>query len=440
MHSNSPGIGYLRTQPATGPHLLDASLLWTPGSAVQRVLSNKARWLKQQGWRHSLLAPGVTGPGRIDCGGVPLPGSGGLPMLVDGVRARRLIEQAQPDIVEAADPTTLAWAALRATARLGVPAVAFCHNDLPQHAAQLLGGSEGLATMRGRWAARRARHYLAELYAQFDLVLAPSQTMAERLRACGVPQALVQPLGVDCQTFSPIARDPAWRLRLCERLGLPATTRLLVTSGRFVPGKNLQLLSDAVRLLGPGCALLALGAGPRMPSGRGVFPLPSPGGDAVLARVLASCDAYVHAGDQEAFGSGALEAMACGTPVVVSAAGAAGQLAEANGLATGITVNRRTAQEWAQAISACLLAGNTALRRAALAQAHAHDWPLVLEQLSRRYLGLLGLSAPTAGAVRAGTAAELAAGQAPTSARMRMGQGSSATAQPRLAPRFVGPT
>ena len=37
-----------------------------------------------------------------------------------------------------------------------------------------------------------------------------------------------------------------------------------------------------------------------------------------LARVLASADLFVHAGDQETFGLSVLEAMACGTPVVAS--------------------------------------------------------------------------------------------------------------------------
>jgi alpha-1,6-mannosyltransferase len=43
--------------------------------------------------------------------------------------------------------------------------------------------------------------------------------------------------------------------------------------------------------------------------------------DAVrLATMLASADAFVHAGDQETFGLSVLEALACGTPVVATPA------------------------------------------------------------------------------------------------------------------------
>ena len=37
-----------------------------------------------------------------------------------------------------------------------------------------------------------------------------------------------------------------------------------------------------------------------------------------LARVLASCDAFIHAGAEETFGLVLIEAMACGTPIVCS--------------------------------------------------------------------------------------------------------------------------
>ena len=43
--------------------------------------------------------------------------------------------------------------------------------------------------------------------------------------------------------------------------------------------------------------------------------------------MLASADAFVHAGDQETFGLSVLEAMACGTPAVVRDAEGLGELA-----------------------------------------------------------------------------------------------------------------
>jgi alpha-1,6-mannosyltransferase len=378
------------TIPAAGLHLMDVSMFWGLTGGVRRVLSTKHERMDRQGWRHTLMAPGVQGAGTIDCGGLPLPFSGGYRVVLRRRPVQQLIEQARPDIVEAADPYTLAWATLAATQRLGVPAAAFCHSNLPALAARLVGGRAGLQTHRGRWAGRRARAYLVDLYRGFDLVMAPSRGLAERLRAWGVPHVAHQPLGVDCDVFNPRARDPAWRHRLCQHLGLPDSTRLLVYTGRFAAEKNLHLLAEAAELLGPAHVLLAVGSGPLPPSGRQVVLMPPERDSRRLARVLASCDAYVHAGDQETFGLGVLEAMACGTPVVASAAAGLGELVRDAGLA----VVRPRPREWADAITASLADDAAALSALALDKAREHHWPWILEQLSHRYLKLLRL-APT---------------------------------------------
>lgn len=382
-------------------HLMDVSMFWGPTGGVRRVLQTRHARLGLFGWRHSILAPGAHGPGFVDCGGLPMPGTGGYRWVLGRAHAERLIERALPDVVEAADPYTLAWATLGAAERLQIPAVAFCHSHLPALAARLVGGPRGLDTRAGRWAARRARDYLVGLYRHFDTVLAPSRGLADRLRAWGVPRVGVQPLGVDCRVFRPGAVDPAWRLALCRRLGLAPRTRLLVYSGRFAPEKNLQLLVDAVDRLGPGHALLCVGSGPQPPQGARVHRLP-PHDSADLARLITCADAYVHAGDQETFGLGVLEAMACGVPVVASAAGGTGELVDG----VGVTVDGRAPDDWADAIEHACTARGRALAPAALARAREHDWPWILAQMSQRYTALVtrgwqaALPGPAAGAAR----------------------------------------
>ncbi|MBK1711362.1 glycosyltransferase [Rubrivivax gelatinosus] len=363
------------------PHLLDASMFRTAegGGGVHRVLGAKREGLLERGWRHSVLAPGATGADEIDCGGVPIPASGGYRFVLRRRHAARLIEAAEPDIVEAADPYVLGWAVLDATARLNVPSVAFCHSDLPTLMARLVGGPA--ATARGRWAESHAAHYLCRLYSRFDLVLAPSRAMTQRLHALGISHAQHQPLGVDCAAFTPAANSPRWRERLAAGLGLAPATRLLVYTGRFAPEKNLDLLADAVRRLGPGHALVAMGSGPRPPQGAHVRLLPASSDTRRIARLLASADAFVHAGDQETFGLSALEAMACGTPVVVHAAGGLGELATG----VGLTVPSLRVEVWAEALRAALDHGASPLAWAGMARARAHDWSLVLEQLTARY-------------------------------------------------------
>lgn len=381
---------------STLPHLLDASMFWAATGGVRRVVAAKHDRLGAFGWRHTVLAPGAHGPGCIDCGGLLLPGTGGYRFVLRRGRAQRQIEAAAPDMVEAADPYVLAWSALAAAERLQVPAVAFCHSHLPALAARLAGGPQGPGTRRGRWAARHARRYLVELYRHFDLVLAPSAALARALRAWGVPRVAHQPLGVDCRIFHPAARDSAWRRTWCLEQGLKPDTRLLVYTGRFAPEKNLQLLADAVGRLGAGHRLLVVGSGPLQPHGPGVLALPPCTDDATLARLVASCDAYVHAGDQETFGLGVLEAMACGTPVVASGAGGLGELVEG----AGTRVMRQDVREWAEAIEACLAHAGPV--DAALARAREHDWPQVLARWCERYAALVRLPAHAGQAGHAG--------------------------------------
>lgn len=370
---------------ASGQHLLSTSMFWNPSGGVRRVLGARHALFGGLGWRHTVLAPGAAGPGTIDCGGWTLPFSGGYRWPGGRGWLQPLIEAAEPDLIEAADPYTLAWAALGAGHRLGVPAVAFCHSLLPSMAARWAGGRDGEHTRRGRWAAERARRYLVDLYERFDLVLAPSETVAAPLRRWGLPRVQVQRLGVDCSVFSPAAAHPVWRLRLARRLGLSPHDHLLVYSGRFAPEKNLDVLVEAVRRLGRGHALLAVGSGPRPPRGERVIVMPPIGDPRRLARLVASADVYVHAGDRETFGLGVLEAMACGTPVVTAARGALAELAQG----VAMTADVASGDDWADAILAALEAGRGERTAAALARAYQHDWPAVLRQMSQRYLTLL---------------------------------------------------
>lgn len=373
-------------RPAHGPHLLDVSMFWGATGGVRRVLMARHERMRTLGWGHTVIAPGAQGPGLIDCGGVPLPGSGGYRFVMGRGRAMRQMALVAPDIIEAADPYLLGWAVLKSAEQLQVPAVAFCHSDLPQLMARLAGGPAGTASALGRGAERCARRYLVHLYRHFDAVLAPSRGLAQRLRAWGVPRVSVQPLGVDCAVFTPCAQDAAWRARFCAAHGLSPETRLLAYTGRFAPEKNLQLLADAVGLLGPGHVLVAVGDGPAPPVGERVLRLPAEHDAHALARLVASSDAYVHAGNQETFGLGVLEAMACGTPVVVADAGGLAELAGG----AGLLVPQARAGSWADAIEASLASPHAPERRAALARAQAQDWPRVLSQMTHRYAALIG--------------------------------------------------
>jgi len=294
-------------------HIADITMFYAPASGgVRTYLDAKHRRLDAMtGVHHSLLIPGASAShadGVYRVPSTPLPFGKGYRFPVRLAPWCKVLRELQPDLIEVGDPYLTAWAALEARRKLDVPVIGFYHSDLP-----LLVGNR-----MGNWFTPNVEAYVSKLYGNFDRVLAPSQVMADKLRRLGVRDVHVQRLGVDLSTFNPEQRDN----RLRAELGIPDTTRLLVFAGRGSREKNLPVLLDCMRHLGPHYHLLLVGSAmpSNVPANVSVInhfcPLPE------VARLMASADLLVHAGDQETFGLVILEAMACATPVVAVRAGA----------------------------------------------------------------------------------------------------------------------
>jgi alpha-1,6-mannosyltransferase len=147
-----------------------------------------------------------------------------------------------------------------------------------------------------------------------------------------------------------------------------------------------------VAKLGAPHVLLAVGAGPAPPpASERVRIVPFVADVAALAAILAGADAFVHAGDQETFGLSALEAMACGTPIVVRNAEGLAELADGR---CGVAVETGTGAAFAEAIAALLAGDRAAQRRAARERAEAYDWEQVFPGLLGHYQRLLAGRAP----------------------------------------------
>jgi alpha-1,6-mannosyltransferase len=289
-------------------------MFFSPTSGgVRRYLLAKHLWLMGQSYlRHTLVVPGPATTGSagaiVEFASPRIPFGAGYRCPWRLAALRRHLAGLEPDLIEAGDPYQIGWQVLRVADALRVPTVAFCHSDL----AALVGSRAGKAA--GSLAAR----YLRALYSGYDRVLAPSRIVAERLRAAGVSRVIVQPLGVDARVFCPDRRDPSLR----SMLNLPERTRLLVFAGRLAREKNIPDLFAMIDRLGDPYHLLVIG-GPRADRpARRVSVLPYERDPTRLAAWLATGDAVVHAGRCETFGLVALEALACGRPVVVYDAGA----------------------------------------------------------------------------------------------------------------------
>ena len=360
-------------------HLVDISLFYPARTGgVGTYLRAKSRWLRAHtALRHTVVAPSVSGEPECDVVGVPsvpIPGSGGFRWPVSAGFATRALLQLAPQLIEAGDPYQFAWSTLAAKRRLDINALAFFHSDLPR-----------LAGARfGRAAQRAAECYVGRLYRQFDLVLAPSRGAVDKLHALGVRQAVHQPLGVDTALFTPALRTDALR----RQLGLDDDTRLLVYAGRFSRAKNLPLLLEAVARLGRGWHLLLVGGGGAYARSAAVTCLPFQRDPHALARLLASCDLFVHPGPHETFGLVVLEALACGVPVLGVAGGGVAELVDEG---CGLLVRPGCGAALAEGLRALAGADLRRLgdngRRRVLAR---YDWDRIMPQLVARYASLAG--------------------------------------------------
>jgi alpha-1,6-mannosyltransferase len=382
--------GTVNTNNQKQMHLVDHTMFYpSVTGGVGTYLAAKANWLRRHtGIRHTIVAP-VSRRLPVEAHvepipGIAIPGSHGYRMLLSTALARRAVERLEPDMVEVGDPYQCAWSGLNAARRLGVPAVAFYHSDLPVLVEQRF----------GRVAMHAARRYVASLYPRFDLVLTPSACMVAKLNSLGIRRVVRQPLGVDTGVFTPehAQRD------LRGKLGLPGNTRLLVYAGRFSREKQLPLLMRAVRRLGKPYHLLVIGSGPELPAFAQLTRLPFQRDPATLAALIGGCDLFVHPGDRETFGMVALEAMACGVPVLGVRAGGVAELVDAD---SGMLVEPGNADALAQGIVDIYQRDLHRLGASArLRMLQQYDWSRVMPQLIHHYAGLVGLAQHAALEVR----------------------------------------
>jgi alpha-1,6-mannosyltransferase len=360
-------------------HVSDVTMFYSAHSGgIRRYLVEKRRWLQARpGYRHSLVLPrlAASGESTVEVPSLPLPFSRGYRLPLARQAAARAMVALRPHVIEAGDPYRFAWAALDAGQALGVPVVGFYHSDLPRLVGRLWGaGCE-----------RLAESYVRRLYARFDLVLAPSACMLRTLRELGLERVERQPLGVDTQVFRPSRGGPQWRARLGARPG----ERLLVFVGRFAAEKNLPVLYAMLDDLGPGYRLVLVGNGVPPPARDELRVVPYIADPRRLAELMASCDLFVHAGDQETFGLAPLEAMACGLPVVAAGAGGLAELVD-DSVGRSLPPGDGLAADMARAVRELCARDLAPLRLAARLRAAAYDWEHILPQMVARYAALRG--------------------------------------------------
>ncbi|WP_338066080.1 glycosyltransferase [Phenylobacterium kunshanense] len=368
--------------PDGGFHLVDTTMMYAPQSGgVKRYLTAKRAWLarRRPDVRHSLVVPGARtraeADGVVTIAAARLPFGNGYRMPASLTKWEAVLRLLEPDVIEAGDVFVPGHAALYAGEALGVPVVGFCHTD-----------AAALAALHfGEWAEAPTFSFWAQAYQRFDHVVAPSRHMAARLADAGVTRMSIQQLGVDTALFNPSRGD---RARLLKRLDLPPETRLLVFAGRPAREKNIDSMVAAVERLGDPYKLLLVGAGKDQSWSPSVVSLDFERDPVKLAGILASCDAALHANENEIFGLFVLEAMASGLPVVGSRQGGVGELIDAS---VGQPAENVEPAGLAEAIEALFARDVAEISRAARRRAETrHGWDATFEALTQLYGQLIG--------------------------------------------------
>jgi alpha-1,6-mannosyltransferase len=307
--------------------------------------------------------------------GVPVPGTGGYRAITARRSLRRLLEDLEPDRLEVSDRTTLRWTGAWAR-QCGIRSMMVSHDSLA-----------ALAQMF-RPPGLPVRHLVDQLNrntaSSFDVVVCTTAWAAAEFRRLGVPNLVQVPLGVDLARFHPAHADENLRARLA-----PADWSLLVHCSRLSPEKRPQRALAALAELhrrGVRAVLIVAGDGPlrgSLQAKAAQLPVSFLGHVAnrgLLARLLATADVVIAPGPAETFGLSALEALASGTPVVVSSQGALPEVIGQGGVAA-----EETDAAYADAIEDLLRRDVTERRRAAREGAERFGWPTAVDGFLRAH-------------------------------------------------------
>jgi len=327
--------------------IVDVCAFYTPaGGGVKTYIDRKLRAATVMGHEVIVIAPStenrteiVTEGARIEyVAGKRFPLDSRYCMFVDEAALHETLDALHPDMVEMSSP----WQSASMLARWSA--------DVPR---ALVMHADPLSAYAYRWfgqvASREAidrgfgwfwRH-LRRLQESYDHFIVANSGLADRLRAGGIGNVRLNPMGVEGDLFSPDLHSVELRREMLALCNLGEDATLCIAAGRLASEKRLPMLIDAVTRAGYDrpVGLLILGEGRslsdvvRAVGGNPHICLLPPIRDRQLfARWLASADVLLHGCEAETFGMIAAEARASGLPMIVpDEGGAPDQLGEGAG-------------------------------------------------------------------------------------------------------------
>ncbi|QWF79852.1 glycosyltransferase [Amycolatopsis sp. CA-230715] len=356
-------------------HIVQLANFYGPRSGgLRTALNHLGAGYVACGHKVTLVVPGPryadewlpTGVRRFSLPAPRIPATGGY-RAVDPHRVRAVLRRLDPDRLEVSDRLTLrgmgTWAR-----RHGVPSVVISHERLDRLLEQFL-----VPPPVARRVADAANRRMADSY---DTVVCTTAFARAEFDRIATPNVLRVPLGVDLTAFAPKLRDEGWRRTLSG-----GAETLIVHCGRLSPEKHVERSVDTIAALteaGVAARLVVAGDGPRRRAlerrarGLPVTFLGFVSDRAEVAKLLASADVSLAPGPHETFGLAALEALASGTPVVVSASSALREIVRPG---CGAAVDDH-APAFASAVTGLLESPEDLRRAAARARAEEFAWPV----------------------------------------------------------------
>lgn len=356
----------------TGLRIVRLANFVAPSSGgLRTALRELGRGYEAAGHEAVLVVPGerytdrATEQGRvITLPGPLLPGTGGYRVLTDKGRVARLLESLEPDRLEVSDRTTLRWTGKWAR-RARVRAVMVSH-ETADGVLRTWGLPEGMARRASDALNVRTGH-------TYSRVVCTTEFAEREFVRIGARNVVRAPLGVDL-----VARHPALRDRGLRERHARVDEVLLVMCSRLSVEKRPGTAVDALEALlarGRRAVLVVAGDGPlrgrleQRAKGLPVTFLGHVGDRETLGALQASADVALAPGPAETFGLAALEAMACGTPVVASFSSA---LPEVIGSAGATAADN--GESFADAVELLLDRSEGERREAARARAECFGW------------------------------------------------------------------
>jgi teichuronic acid biosynthesis glycosyltransferase TuaC len=164
-----------------------------------------------------------------------------------------------------------------------------------------------------------------------DGLLAVSEALRQRMIALGMPaeKIAVHHTGIDADLFTP--RD-----RAAAKAALGIEGPLIASVGALIPLKGQRLVLEALARL-PEAELLLIGDGPERPALRRLAGRLGIAGRThflgalaheALPPLIAAADLLVHASEREGLANVWIEALACGTPLVIAETAAAHEVVD----------------------------------------------------------------------------------------------------------------